>query len=190
MTLRRYHPPAYSDNSFPEKQVSRDNVAVAMAKYLGHLPAPKIFVLPAYEALCAKTIDEQLPNAAFYGCDYYRTVVEHCDAVNAAGKRVDMQLKRLWAYINDNADILVFDAAFVDFKARYTTVRDQLRSFAERMLQPVAVLAITAQRGRETDVLPMMREDIEASASSVTLESSLHYKTSVHMTNAVFLVRR
>src|SRR3954469_19079805 len=82
--LRR--PAVFADARFSEKQQTRENVAAAIAQYFGDMPEPYVFVMPAYDSFCAKTIDQRVPNAVFYATDYWWTVREHNAAVNVSGK--------------------------------------------------------------------------------------------------------
>lgn len=186
----------YVDPHYPQKQETRDRVAREIANHFGDHPAPTVFVLPSYQALCAQTIDKLVPRAVFYGTDYYRSVVEKTDAVNADGKTIQMgslsgkpEPKNVRFYIRDNAGKIAFDAAFLDYKTTYQSVRSEVRDFVEKMLQAKAVFAITVQCLDGQAVLDQMIGDLQPVAT-VTLLHHMSYQTTAAMLNAIFLLTK
>ncbi len=177
----------FTDPAHKAKQESRERVARAFAKYFGDMDAPKFFLLPGDEALCAKTINQHVPRAIFYGADYYKYVVECTDAI-AENKNVIMQRNTVENYIRDNT--IRFDAAFLDYKSFYTEEkRVEIQEFATKMLRPKAVLAVTVQRSRLTNVAQIQQDLIRALPNAtIALEDHLEYRTTIPMINAIFLL--
>lgn len=179
---------AWADQEFePQKQETRERIAMEIA---ARFTTPNIFVMPSYEALCAKTINRLVPGAVFYGTDYYRSVFEKVDAVDDHGKTINMQHGSVVEYIEENAGNLEFDAAFLDYKTNYAQVRQQMQRFAVRMMKSTAVFAITAQRGELQDVALLMQQDVASVIASVELVHSIEYKTTLPMVNAIFVLHK
>lgn len=176
---RRHRPPFANTKYEDAKQSSRDMVANVIAK---HFDAPVVFVMPHYDALCAKTIQAAIPKATFAGADRSATVAEKTSSL------VQMQQKTVAQYIKDNIGYIEFDAAFLDYTTHYARIQDDAKSFIT-LLKPMAVLAITGQRSTLNDI-ELMHDCLQTVGVSVSLEASMEYSTTHMMLCGVFLITR
>jgi hypothetical protein len=167
------------------KQKQRDMTAKMFWTYLRYRSLVNIFVMPYYDAECAKSIHRLLPDATFYGCDQFDQVAENVEEL-PGGKVIDMVRMKVKEYVEARAGTILFDAAFLDY---YGVISDAIL-FVDLLMTRKCVLALTVQGADAEGEANVVREALLGIAKMVEILYTDGYRTKHDMIHMIFRIEK
>jgi hypothetical protein len=141
--------------------------------------------MPYYDALCAKAINNLIPDATFVGLEYVKHIAEMVAEV-APGKKIEMRPMTLAAYVQKNVDVNRFDAAFLDFMGKYSkSRRDDILNFITIKMRKRFVIAITMQGDQH--IIDTLAQELTTGVRQLAMVYSKVYFTQTQMCHSVFV---